>query len=116
MTIFAQTLIIEAVNLSDLARLVVAAQNRDAVRIANLQCNEKGDRLDTVMTTVNIISHEQIIGVRKTATEAEKFTKVVELPVYVATNRNRHAHRLHILLLRKDFFRLNAELPDFRLG
>ena len=73
MAIFAQTLIIEAVNLSDLARLVVAAQNRDAVRIAHLQRNEKGDRLDTVMTTVNIISHEQIIGVRKTAAQAEKF-------------------------------------------
>lgn len=116
MTIFAQTLIIEAVNLGDLARLVVATQNRDAVRIAHLQCNEKSDRLDTVMTAVDVISHEQIIGVRKTAAQAEKFTKVVELTVYVTANRDRHAHRLHILLFGEDFFRLDTELLDLRLG
>jgi len=53
--ILAQALVIKAVYLCDLARLMVAAQNRDAVRVADLESNEQGDRLDGVISSVDIV-------------------------------------------------------------
>lgn len=41
--IFAGALIVEAVDLCDLARLMVASEDGDAVFVAYLECDEKGD-------------------------------------------------------------------------
>lgn len=55
-SVFSQTLVIEAVNLRDLPRLMVSAENCDALRIANFQSNEKCDGFDRVISTVNIVA------------------------------------------------------------
>ena len=55
-TIFSKALIVEAVNLSDLTGLVVAAEDGDARRVANFEGDKKGDGFDAVVTTIDIVA------------------------------------------------------------
>jgi hypothetical protein len=54
--VLAQTLVVEAVDLSDLAGLVVATKNGDALRVSNLESDEEGDGLDGVVATVDVVA------------------------------------------------------------
>ena len=61
--VLAQTLVVEAVDLGDLATLVIAPQDRDAVLEAHLQANQQCDRLHTVVASVDVVPHEQVVCV-----------------------------------------------------
>ena len=45
-TIFAQTFVVEAVDLSNLAGFVIAAEDSDARWVANFESDKEGDGLD----------------------------------------------------------------------
>lgn len=60
--ILAEALVVEAVNLGDLAGFVVATENGDTLRIADLQANQKGYSLDGVIATVDIITCDETLG------------------------------------------------------
>jgi hypothetical protein len=55
----AQALVVEAVDLGYLPRFVVAADEGDAVGIADLECEEEEERLDRVEATVNVVACEK---------------------------------------------------------
>lgn len=50
--VFAGALIIEAVDLSDLAGLMVASEDGDAVFVPDLECDEKGDGFYGVVSCI----------------------------------------------------------------
>lgn len=54
--VLAETLVVEAVDLRDLARLVVAAEDGDALGVADLEGDEQGDCLDGVVATVDVVA------------------------------------------------------------
>ena len=54
--IFPQTFVVEAVDLRDLAGFVVAAQDGDALRVADFERDEEGDSLDGVVASINVIA------------------------------------------------------------
>lgn len=54
--VLAQTLVVEAVDLGDLTRLVVAAKNSDALGVSDLESDEKRHRLDGVVASVNVVT------------------------------------------------------------
>lgn len=54
--VFAQALVVEAVDLRNLTRLVVSAKDCDALRIADLQGNEEGDRLYGEVAAIDVIA------------------------------------------------------------
>lgn len=68
--VLAQALVVKAVDLRDLPRLVVPPQDRDALRVANLQRNQQRDRLDRVVASINVVTcllagwHSGIRGTR----------------------------------------------------
>ena len=113
-SILAQAFVVEAVHLGDLARLVVASQDRDSVWEADLERDEQGDCLDTIIAAVDVITHEQIVRCRRLTTDLEEFKQIVELAVDVAADSHRHAHLLHVRLVDQDLLRLVAE--GFHLG
>jgi len=82
--------------LSDLSGLVVAAQDRDSVSITHFQGNEQRYRLHRVVTSIDVVSHEQVVGVWRLASNFEKFFKVVELAMDVSANRDGSAYLRHI--------------------
>jgi hypothetical protein len=57
--VLAQALVVEAVDLSDLAGLVVATKNGDALRVSNLESDEESDGLDGIVATVDVVAWEK---------------------------------------------------------
>lgn len=55
-SVLAETLVVEAVDLSDLTRLVVAAEDGDALGVSNFQGDEQRHCLDRVVSTVDIVA------------------------------------------------------------
>jgi len=113
--ILAQALVVEAVDLRDLPRLVVAAQQVDALAVAHLERDEQRDSLHRVVATIHIIAHEEVVRVGARAADAENLHKIVELGVDVAADDHGRAHRLHIGLLVEDLAGLLTERLDLLL-
>ena len=61
-------------------------------RVAYLESNQECDGLHTVVSSVNIISHEEIVGVGALPSDPEQLHQVVKLTVDVATDRHRTFH------------------------
>ena len=61
--VFPQAFVVEAVHLRDLPRLVVAAQDGDAVAVAQLEGDKESDRLYGVVSSVDVITHEEVVCV-----------------------------------------------------
>jgi len=107
--VLAQALIVEAVYLRDLTALVVAAEDGDAAWVANLEGDEQSDGLDAEITPVDVVAHEEIVGVRVRPADLEQLHQVVELPVDVAAHRHRAFDRLHVALFLQNFARFFAQ-------
>ena len=102
--VLAQAFVVEAVDLRDLARLVVAAQDGDALGVADFERDEKRHRLDGEVASVDVVAldlsvfrciwecvvcrltHEEVVGVGIRATDLEQLHQVVELSMYITTD------------------------------
>lgn len=59
-SVLAEALVVEAVDLSDLTRLVVAAEDGDALGISDLQGDEQGHCLNRIVSTVDVVAWFQL--------------------------------------------------------
>lgn len=57
-TVLAQALVVEAVDLGDLARLVVAPQDGNALGVSDLEGDEEGDGFDGVVAAIYVVACE----------------------------------------------------------
>lgn len=106
--VFPEALVVEAVDLSDLTRLMVAAEDGDALWVSDLEGNEKGHRLHGVVTTVDVVAccswsacicevpkeervltHEEVVGIWVWTTDLEQLHQVVELTMDITAHRHR---------------------------
>lgn len=55
-SVLSETFIVEAVDLGNLTRLVVSAEDGDALRVADLEGDEEGDSLDGEVASVDIVT------------------------------------------------------------
>ena len=60
--ILAQALVVEAVDLCDLARFMVAAEDGDALGVADFESDEEGDGLDGVVASVDVVTWIRIVS------------------------------------------------------
>lgn len=88
-TVFPHAFIVEAVDLRDLARFVIAADQRDAIRIADFEGEQQQKRFDAVVTAIDEIAHKQVVGFGDVAADLEQLLQVVELTVDVTADLNR---------------------------
>jgi hypothetical protein len=63
-SVLPQALVVETVDLGDLARFVVASEDGDAIAVPQLHRDEEGDGLDGVVSSVYVITHEEVVGIR----------------------------------------------------
>lgn len=77
----ARTLGEKTVHLRDLARLVIAAQQSDAMRIAQFQNTQQRDGFNTVISTIDKIAQKQVVDVRRRTRNLENLQQVVKLPL-----------------------------------
>lgn len=118
--VFSQAFIVEAVHLGDLPRLVVSSQNGDPISIAKFHCDEESDSLDGVIPAINIVAHEEIVGIGGITADTKEFRKVVlmdkvnderglektvahKLTMYITTDSDGAPHWLDIGLVHQDF-------------
>jgi len=72
-TVLAKALVVKAIDLSNLSALVVASDQRDAFWVADLQGQQKQERLHRVVASVNEITHKQVVRIGTFSTDLEKF-------------------------------------------
>jgi len=75
---------------------VISSQDGKSILESHLQRHQQGDSLNRVVASVNIISHEEIVGVGWLSTNLEQFTQVVELSVDVTTDGHWCTYLLHV--------------------
>lgn len=115
-TVLAKALVVEAVDLGDLARLVVASEDGNSFGVSNLERDEEGDRLDRVVTSVDIVSHEEIIGIGVGTANLEQLHKIVKLAVDVPAHRDGAFDRLYVGFSLENLTCLLAQSVHIRLG
>ncbi len=71
--ILSQALIIETIDLGNLAGLVVTTGNGNAFAIADLESKEERNSLHRVVTTINVVTHEQIVSFWRLTANTEEF-------------------------------------------
>ena len=94
-------------HLGDLSALMIASEDGESILEADLKGNKKSHSLNWVVTTVDIVAHEQIVRVRRLSTNFEKLSEVMELTVDVSADCDGSTDLLDVRLVNKDFFRLN---------
>ena len=57
----------------------VPAQDGHAIAVPHFEGHEKGDSLDAVVSAVHVVTHEEVVGVRAVAADAEELREVVLL-------------------------------------
>mmetsp|Transcript_3207 Transcript_3207/g.13915 ORF Transcript_3207/g.13915 Transcript_3207/m.13915 type:complete len:312 (+) Transcript_3207:1674-2609(+) len=114
--VLAQALVVEAVHLRDLPRLVVAADDGDAIGVANLERHHQRDRLDRVITSVYVVAQEEVVCVRRVSAKLEHLQQVVKLSVDVADDRHGRPHAVYVGLLADQTARALAQLQHLLLG
>lgn len=70
-SILAQTLIIKPVDLCDLSALMVASQDGDACWVSHFQGQQEENDFHGVVSSVDIVTHEQVIGVGQVTANAK---------------------------------------------
>jgi hypothetical protein len=55
--ILAETFIVEAVDLRDLAGFVISTEDRDSLGVSDFEGNEQGDGLNGVVSTIDIVAY-----------------------------------------------------------
>jgi hypothetical protein len=82
-------LLVETINLCDPSGLVVASGEMHAFGVSHLQGHQQRDSLDRVIPSVHEISHEEVVGERRVASNGEEFNQVMQLSVDVSADGDR---------------------------
>ena len=94
---------------------MVTSEDRKSISESDLQTHEQCNCLNRVISSVNIISHEKVIGLRGLPADAEKFFQVMELPVNISADGDWSANNRHVRLLNQNLLCPLAELLDVAL-
>jgi hypothetical protein len=65
---------------------VISTQNEKILGILDLVCQQKADCFQGLLTSVNVISKEQIVGFGWKSAVLEKAQKIIILTMYISTN------------------------------
>ena len=87
---------------------MVTSQNSDSVLEADLKGHQEGYSLNRVVATIDVVTHEEIVGVGGLPSNLEQLTQVVELSVDVTADGYWGAHLLHVRLVYQNFFCLES--------
>ena len=77
------------------------------MHVTYLQRNEQSDCFHRIISSVDVIPHEEVICIGRFATDAKQLHKIVELAVDIATHCHRTLDILNICFLRENLLRLN---------
>lgn len=102
-TILSQAFVIKSIHLRDSACLVVSSEDMDTGWVADLVCDQKGHGLDRVVTTIDVVTHEEVVIIWNIASNFEKLDQVMELTVNISTDGDWRLHLSHIRFTDQNF-------------
>lgn len=108
--VLSDALVIESVNLCDKPGFMVSPEQRYSIFVPDFQCKKQQESLNAISTPVNIITHEDIVGIRGKATDFKQFEQVIELAMDVAADGDWAADSDHIQLCFHDLLGSIAQL------
>ena len=85
---------------------MVTSEDSDSLLKADLEGDEQSDGLDGVVSTIDVITHEQVVSLRGMSTNLEKLAQVMELSVDITADGDWSTHFLHVGLVNQNFFSL----------
>lgn len=80
---------------------MIAAEQRDPIRIFGLECEKTSEGLQRIIPAIHEIAHEYVIGVWNGSTTTKQLLQIIELTVDIATNRHGRGHGLNIGLFQQ---------------
>jgi len=102
-SILSLTLLIEAVELSNLSGFVISSKKGDSARVFYLEAKEKLDGLYGIIPSIDKVTNKDVAGVGDLATDSEEFEDIVKLSVDVATYADGGLDGLDVGFFSKDF-------------
>jgi len=88
-TVAALALVVEAVDPADRRRFVVAPQEKEVLREFDLVREEQADGLQAPLAPIDVVSQEEVVGVRRVAAVVKDPQQVVVLAVDIAAKAQR---------------------------
>ena len=82
----ALALIVETVDPGNVGAFVVAAEQEEVLGVLELVAHQKQDGLERLLSTINIVAKEEVVGVRREAAHLEHANQVSILAVDIADN------------------------------
>ena len=110
--ILSKALIVEAVDLSNLSDLVVTSEDGNSVLEPHLQSDQERDSLDRVVATIDVITHEEVVGIWRLAANSKELFQIMELAMNVTADCDRGSNSLDVGLIDQDLLSLLAQGPD----
>ena len=71
--VLSQAFVVKPVDLGDLTTLVVPAEDGDAGSVADFQRHEQRDGFQGIISAIDVVTHEQIVGFRTGAADPKEF-------------------------------------------
>lgn len=99
--IFFGDFIIESIDVGYIARLVIASEKYDHLGVFYFVEEEEKDSLDWIISTVHIVSEEDVAFLGDSAALAEELKQVPELAMDISANGYRGLNGLNIWFFKK---------------
>ena len=93
--------------------LVISTEDGDTVRESHFEGDEERHSFNGVVATVDIVTHEEVVGLGALASDLKQFDQVMELAVNVSANCDWGINFAHVRLINKDFFCLKKDDQRF---
>jgi hypothetical protein len=75
---------------------MISSEDGDSILKSDFEGDEQGHGLHRVVSTINIVPHEQVVRIWGFTTDFEKLHEVMELAVDVSAHGNWTAHWLNV--------------------
>jgi hypothetical protein len=79
-------LIVKAIDTVDGGTLVVTTQNEEVLGVLDLVCEEQADSLERLLTTVDVVTEEKIVGLWGETTVFKQTEEIVVLTVDITAD------------------------------
>lgn len=82
-------LIVEPIDTVDRGALVIPAQNKEVLGVLDLVCQKEADGLERLLTTVDVVAEEKVVGLRRESAVFEQPQEIVVLAVDITADLGR---------------------------
>lgn len=79
-------LVVETVDTVDGSALVVTPQDKEVLRVLDLVCQEQADGLERLLSSVDVVTKEEVVGLGRETTVLKKAQQVIILAVDIAAD------------------------------